>query len=471
MKKMPMVLEYLPLVPGLFGNFLSKQINFFFFFLFFSLSFFFFFFLIGWPKKPKIFFLTERPLIPDRRIKMDKVREIALKVLYEIDKNEAYSNIALDETLKKTRKTAQQITNKDIGFISEIVYGTVSWKLTIDEIIKKYSNIRLKKISPWILNILRMSIYQILLLDKVPKSAAVNEGVNLAKRYGHKASSNFVNAILRKVEKKDYEEFFQIEEDIPRISKTTSMPEWLVEELLKENSVERVEKICQDSNLRPKVHIRINSLRTNKEELIKELEEKENSKVQEGNLENFLILEMAEMMKNKGEIIAWDLYEHRANLVDEAAKRLGITIIQTEVKDASKQEETYFETFDKILLDVPCLGIGVLKRKPDIKWKRKKEDIEKITRIQQKILATCSKYLKVKGELVYSTCSILKEENEKIIEKFLENNKSFEIVKIGSIGQKFFEKFVEKDKYIKVYQNEETDGFFICKMRKKQVNG
>lgn len=452
---------------------------------------------------------------------MDKVREIALKVLYEIDKNEAYSNIALDEALKQARKESRQITNKDIGFISEIVYGTVSWKLTIDEVIKKYSNIRLKKISPWILNVLRMSIYQILFLDKVPKSAAVNEGVNLAKRYGHRASSNFVNAILRKVEKRDYEELFQIKENVSRISKTTSMPEWLVQELLKENSVERVEKICQDSNLKPKVHIRINSLKTDKITLIKELEEKEKSKVKEGHLENFLLLEnakniegrktfqdgkftvqdeaaglipmilnpkpgetvldacsspggkttaMAELMKNQGKIIAWDLHEHRVNLVNKVAKRLGITIIQTEVKDASKLEEKYFEIFDKILLDVPCLGIGVLKRKPDIKWKRKKEDIEKITKIQQEILETCSKYLKVDGELVYSTCSILKEENEEIIEKFLENNKNYEIVKVELKEQEFFKKFVEKDRFIKVYQNEETDGFFICKLRKIQAN-
>ena len=139
---------------------------------------------------------------------MDRAREIALKVLYEVDKNEAYSNIALDEALKQARKNAEKIEQRDVGFISEIVYGTVSWRLTIDEIIKKHSNIRLKKISPWILNILRMSIYQIMFLDKIPKSAAVNEGVNLAKRYGHKASSNFVNAVLRKVEKRDYEDFF-----------------------------------------------------------------------------------------------------------------------------------------------------------------------------------------------------------------------------------------------------------------------
>lgn len=452
---------------------------------------------------------------------MDRAREIALKVLYEVDKKDAYSNIALDEALKQARKEKQEITSKDVGFISEIVYGTVSWKLTIDEVIKKYSKIRIKKISPWILNILRMSIYQILFLDKVPKSAAVNEGVNLAKRYGHKASSNFVNAILRKVEKKDFEDFFKIENDIERISKTTSMPEWLVEELQKENTTQKVEEICQASNLKPKLCIRVNTLKIDKKILKEELEEKEKIKVEDAELENFLLLEgakniegrkafqegkftvqdeaagliplaldpkpgekvldacsspggkttgMAELMNNQGEIIAWDLHEHRVKLVEKTAQRLGIDIIQTETKDATKYEERYHEAFDKILLDVPCLGIGVLKRKPDIKWKRKKEDIQEITKIQKEILENCSNYLKVGGELVYSTCSILKEENEDIIHEFLKDHKNFKIEKANYIKKEFFKKFVESEKYVRVYQNEKTDGFFICKLTKLQSN-
>ena len=125
---------------------------------------------------------------------VNRAREIALKALYKIEKEEAYSNIALNQVLKENKN----IDERDVGLISELVYGTITWKLTLDEIIKKYSNIKLKKISVWILNILRMGIYQIIFLDKIPKSAAVNESVNLAKRYGHKSSSNFVNAILRK---------------------------------------------------------------------------------------------------------------------------------------------------------------------------------------------------------------------------------------------------------------------------------
>lgn len=446
---------------------------------------------------------------------IDKPREVALKVLYKIDREDAYSNIALDEEIKNNRNN---LNERDIGLISEIVYGTTTWRLTLDEIIKKYSNIKIKKISTWILNILRMGIYQIVFLDKIPKSAAVNESVNLAKRYGHRSSSNFVNAILRKVDKKDYEDFFTIKDDIERISKTTSMPLWIINELLKDNSIDKVNEICQSSNERPKLCIRVNKLKSTKEKIKLKLKEK-NIEAVNGLLDDFLILNnaknlekieefkegkftvqdeaagliplflepkenenildacsspggkttyIAELMNNKGNIEAWDIHEHRVKLVEKTAKRLGIDIINTKVNDATMYDDKYKERFDKILLDVPCLGIGVLKRKPDIKWQRKKEDIQEIVNIQEKILETCSKYLKKGGEIVYSTCSILKEENEGIIEKFIEKNKEFEIVKIEKIGNKFFEKYIKNNQYIQVYQNDKTDGFFICKLQRKE---
>ena len=431
---------------------------------------------------------------------IDKAREIALKALYKIDKEQAYSNIVLNDEIKQNRN---KINDKDIGLISEIVYGVTTWKLTIDEIIKKYSKIRLKKISPWILNILRMGTYQIIFLDKIPKSAAVNERVNLAKRYGHASSSNFTNAILRKIEKEDYEEFFQIKDDVERISKTTSLPVWIIEELMKNNTIEEVEEICKNLNLRPEIIIRINKLKTTKEEIKRKLEDANIEYKEIPDMEDFLVLNkvkniensslfkeglftvqdasagltaivlnpqendnvldacsapggkttyIAELMHNKGKIEAWDIHEHRTKLVEKNAERLGIKIINTDVKNSTEYEEKYKEKFDKILLDVPCMGIGVIKRKPDIKWQRKKEDIEEISQLQRKILETCSKYLENGGYLVYSTCSILKEENEDIINDFIKNNSNFEIEKNGLFN-------IKPDK--------EKDGFFICKLHKK----
>ena len=453
---------------------------------------------------------------------VDKAREVALKTLYKIDKDEAYSNISLNEMINKNKSI---LNKKDIGLISEIVYGVTTWRLTLDEIIKKHSKIRIKKISTWILNILRMSIYQIIFLDKIPKSAAVNEGVNLAKRYGNKGSIGFVNAILRNINEDDYKELFNEKDELERISKTTSMPKWIIQELKEEGlDNNKILDICKNSNIRPKISIRVNNLKTTKEEL-KEILNKEGIESKDGILKDFLVLErasglenlesfknglftvqdeaagltalilnpkqdekildacsspggkttyLAEIMEDKGKIDAWDVHEHRTKLVDENAKRLGIKIIETKVEDASIYKEEYKNKFDKILLDVPCLGIGVLKRKPDIKWQKKKEDIEEISELQFNILNTCSKYLKEGGELIYSTCSIFKKENRDIILKFLNENENsnFEIVKINNIleekvEKKFFLNYLVDDKFLEVYQNNNTDGFFICKLVKK----
>lgn len=445
---------------------------------------------------------------------VDKTREVALKILYKIDKNEAYSNILLNEMINKNKEI---LNKKDIGLISEIVYGVTTWRLTIDEIIKKHSKIRLKKISPWIRNILREAIYQIIFLDKIPKSAAVNEGVNLAKKYGNRGSIGFVNAILRKIDEKDYKDLFAEKNELDRISKTMSMPKWIIEELKSDGlDNDKILEICKNSNIRPKVSVRVNNLKTSKKEL-KEILNKEGIEANGGILDDFLILEkasgienlksfkeglftvqdevagltalvlnpssgenvldscsspggkttyLAEIMKNEGNIEAWDIHEHRTKLVEQNAKRLGIKIINTKVEDASIYKKEYKNKFDKVLLDVPCLGIGVLKRKPDIKWQKSKEDIEEISKIQFNILNTCSKYLKEGGELVYSTCSIFKKENRNLIKKFLNENSNFKL-KVLNLKEKFLLNYLIDDKFLEVYQNEKTDGFFICKLMKK----
>lgn len=431
----------------------------------------------------------------------DFARESVLKILVKINEENAYSNIILDEYLNQNR---EKLNKKDINLISEIVYGTVTWRLTIDYIIQKYSKVKLKKMSVWVLNILRMGAYQIIFLDKIPKSAAVNESVNLSKKYAFK-STGLVNAILRKIEKSDYEEIYKIDEPISRISKLYSMPEWLIEELLKEYSLQEVEEICRFSNKKPKTTIRVNTLKISQEEFVNKLKERE-IEFEETEIQSFINItkvknigeldlfkegiftvqdlgagkiglalnpksndkvldacsapggkttHLAELMNNKGEIIACDIHEHRIKLVEENADRLGINIIKTQIHDATVFKEEYIEKFDKILLDVPCLGFGVMKRKPDIKWQRKKEDVEEISKIQFNILYSCSKYLKTGGELVYSTCSILKNENENIINKWLntvnvENRREYNI------------EFEEK-----ILPSKNSDGFYICKIRKK----
>lgn len=445
-------------------------------------------------------------------MKIDFARNLAVKVLYKIDEEKSYSNIILDEVLNSNR---EKLSNKDIGFISELVYGVTTWRLTLDTIIQKYSKTKLKKISPIVKNILRVGAYQILFLDKIPKSAAVNESVNLCKKYSAK-STGFVNAILRKIEKEDLDELKSIQNDIERISKVSSIPEWIVEKLITELGKEKAEEVCINSNIRPKMSVRINKLKTNKEELVKRLKEKEID-IEDGVLDDFIYLNsvknitnleeykeglftmqdeaaaltalvlnpnenenildccsapggkttyLAELMKNTGNIKAWDLYENRLKLVEENAKRLGINIIFTKTNDATKLNKEEIEKYDKVLLDVPCLGLGVMRRKPDIKWQREEKDVEDISKIQLEILEVCSKYLKKGGKLLYSTCSILKEENEEIIEKFLNKNKEFKVISPDNNKLNEFRQNIEKDRYIKLYPNDINDGFFICLLEK-----
>ena len=426
---------------------------------------------------------------------IDIARNIALEVLYKMDESGAYSNIALDDMLKNNRKA---LSDRDVSLISQIVYGVTTWKLTLDEIIKKYSSIKLKKISIWIINILRMGIYQIIFLDKIPKSAAVNECVNLAKRYGHKASSGFVNAILRKVSPDDYLQLFDVK--LPKaemISKTnvlilsilsiisssfdtcdrlaTTKKE--LEEIFNKNSIQYEEGELDDFLILNKAK-NIENIEGFKEGLFTVQDESAGLTCLVLNpKEGQMVLDacsapggkttyMAEIMKNTGNIIAWDVYEHRINLINENANRLGLKNINTSINDASIYNENYKEKFDKILLDVPCLGIGVIRRKPDIKWQRKQEDVYEISKLQYKILETCSKYLKPGGELVYSTCSILKKENEDVILKFLENNKDFEIKKLDSNK---WNEYIKEEKYFSIKPDKKHDGFFICKLHKNNI--
>ena len=422
-------------------------------------------------------------------------RELAINVLYKVEFGEGYSNVTLDKELNKS-----DLEPVDKAFASELVYGVLTWKITLDEIIKMYSSIKIKKISPWILNILRIGIYQIVFLDKVPESAAVNESVKLAKQYGHEASSKFVNAILRKIEKNEMEKLLAyiatkpiLEDEI--ISIVTSHPLWMVDELLKEYDKKFVTELLNANNITPEITLRSNRLKTTRDELYKLLLLKKID-CKKGNLEDSIKVKkmsdfkgklftvqdeaaqlaclklapkagdvvldacsapggkttyLAEIMDNKGKIEAWDIHPHRVRLVEETAKKLDIDIIHATVHDATITMPNYKEKFDKILLDVPCSGLGVIRKKPDIKWTRQPEDFEELMSVQEKILDTCSEYLKPGGRMVYSTCTVLKRENEEQIEKFLLTHSDFLLVE-----------------QTKLFPNvNETDGFYIAVLEKK----
>jgi len=437
-------------------------------------------------------------------------REVSLKILLEYEKAEAYSNLLLDSELKKT-----ELSDLDKAFVTKLVYGVITYIKTLDYIISKLSKVKIKKISKPIINILRLGLYQIYYLDKIPNSAVVNESVKLAKKYGHQASANFVNALLRNAGKKQKDDFFvEIKDEKEKLAIYYSYPQWIVDLYINQYGVTRTKEILEANEKELIDCIRVNTLKITREELLEKLNEYD---VEEGRAKDVIytkdikkllksdyfkdglftvqdeapslvghiinpqegdsILDicaapggktthLSQLASDKAKITAFELHEHRCKLIEDLCTRLGIKSVKVEQRDATIFDENLVENFDKIVADVPCSGLGVIRRKPDIKWNTKEEDVEELTQIQYKILVNASKYLKPDGTLVYSTCTNNKKENDAIVNKFLEENKDFKISKIDNIPEDFM-KCVYNDGMLELSPDKNNcDGFYICKMTK-----
>lgn len=383
---------------------------------------------------------------------MKSSRLIAFETLYKIFYDDSYSNIALDNALKNV--------NEDKAFISALVYGVVERRLTLDYFINKYAQ---SKPKPKIMTILRLGVYQLLFMDKVPSSAAINESVKLCKEIKQDFYSKLVNAILHKIDN---------DRDIPdNLSVKYSVPEHLINMWIKQYTRETVEEFLPAVNDRPPVFAIPNALFLDAEELSYELTDEgiENeiindvcminssfdlSKSKAFNNGLFYIEDLSSYncakalnaksgdvvldvcsapggkaftiageMKNKGELYSYDLYEHRVKLVDESKARLGFTCIKTGVNDALKYNPE-IPMADKIICDVVCSGFGIIRRKPEIRYKNL-DDIKELPKIQLDILSTSSRYLKQGGQMIYSTCTLNKKENEMVVREFLNNNNDF----------------------------------------------
>ena len=443
-----------------------------------------------------------------------QAREGALKVLYQIEVNEAYSNIALGEEINNS-----SFSSVDKGFMTELVYGVLENMLLLDYIIEQFSSVKLKKIHPMTLNILRLAVYQIRFLDKIPEAAAVNEAVNLSKKYCKKASG-FVNGVLRNmIRNKESIKLPSPETDFVKyLSIKYSHPQWMVKSFLSFFSGGFVEELLQANNETPELNFRINTLKVPVNDCLKMLQEqgfevKVNPYIGEaisikgvGNLNEMDLMQMgylyiqdfssmliakivdpaegdlivdvcsapggktthmAQLMENKGLIIARDIYDHKLKLIKKNAERLGISIIKTEKFDALKEDTELFEKADKVLVDAPCSGLGIIRRKPEIKYRKKPDDISVITELQLKILKNAARYVKSGGVLVYSTCTIDPRENNGVVERFLSENNDFQLIDISKNYHKYLPG-EHKDKTIQLYPHiHHTDGFFAAKMIKK----
>lgn len=430
------------------------------------------------------------------------MKNIRKKALFIID-NVFYKGAFLNEELEILKES--NIDIRDYNLISNITTGVVQNRTYLDYIIKKNSKIKFKKIHKIILTILEMGIYQILFLDRVPDYSIIDESVKLANIYGNRGSAGYVNGMLRNIlRNKD-----SINVDLKEkeyLSVRYSHPMYYINEILENFSYEEAEELLKANNERPPFTIRVNSLKTNKIELKKSLENK-GYKVDETSISKdgliihdavdifntrefkngeFYIQDEASsvvseilnpeygssvldlcsapggksthlsaIMNNTGEIVSCDISNKKLNLIRQNIKRLETRNIKLKKSDATAFREDFKNKFDYILVDAPCSGLGLYRRKPEIKWNRKEEDLKELSEIQRKILKNASMYLKKGGHLVYSTCTITKIENEDVIYDFLEKNENFEIEQID-----------DKD-FLKLYPSlNNTDGFSIVKLKK-----
>ncbi len=446
---------------------------------------------------------------------MSYPRAAALSVLLKIEQENAYSNIALNNAISENK-----LSGIDASFTSALVYGVLEKKITLDYIIRQYSKIPMRKIEIKTKNILRLGVLQLLFMDKIPESAAVNESVKLAKKHKLQKSAGFINGILRSITRAEVKYTLPEKSDKVRYYAVKySIPQEIVKLWLEGYGEIVTQRLLELLSGRPQICCRVNTLKTNSSDLISELSE-QNVKAEPVNfLNNALILEntgsieklrayregkfhiqdlssqlcvelldpkpkqimldicsapggksftAAQKMNNRGQIFACDMYRHKLKLIRSGAYRLGIDIISAVLRDGSKGEVALPEA-DRILCDVPCSGLGVLSRKPEIRYKDNLIS-EDLPELQYKILCKSAEKLVYGGRLVYSTCTLNPAENNRNAARFLAEHPDFYGIPIrlpSGIERAFSEKNYE---LTLMPHTAHTDGFYIAVFGRRVID-
>lgn len=444
---------------------------------------------------------------------MKNVRELALEALLNVEKKQAYSNLLLNNYLDSGK-----MTKKDTGLFTELVYGTIQRSITIEHYLLPYIE-KQKKLQDWVKVLLKMTLYQMLYLDKVPARAAIYEAVEIAKKRGHKGVASVVNGVLRSIQRNGVPDLETIENDVERISIATSHPKWLVEKWVEQYGVHDTERMCEMNLVPPNQSARANTAKSEVDEVLKMLTDQGFS-VEKGELAEESIISLkgnmvysnaykngfmtiqdessmlvakalgvekddkvydccaapggktthiAELLKGTGTVISTDLHDHKVKLIKEQAERLHLSNIEAQALDSRKAQEIFkAEQFDKILVDAPCSGFGVIRRKPDLKYTKTMEDIKQLASIQLAILKEVAPLVKKGGTLVYSTCTIDKEENADVVHAFLEENKDFEIdFNIKDLLPEKLDSYVNEGMLQLLPHYFGTDGFFIVRLKRQ----
>lgn len=446
-------------------------------------------------------------------------REIALEVLKAVEVEGSYASLALNRIMEKHRPG-----KLDRAFATELAYGTLRFLKTIDWVLGQFVKQPLNAQTSSIRNILRLSVYQMMYMDKVPVSAACNEGAEMARKHGHPGAVKFVNGVLRGISRRMSElKFPDLAEDpVGHISIKYSHPAWMVERWVREFGPEETILLCCSNNVPSPNTVRVNTLKITRDELIKRLNKegliaKETSYAPEGiTIEGFLSIgsmaafreglfqvqdessmlasralapepgstvvdscsapggkttHLAQLMEDRGEIIAIDVHPHKLALIKENSVRLGINIIRETAGDAAKMPEEYSNSADYVLVDAPCSGLGVLGRRPDARWRKEPGQIAELVKLQAEILESASRCVKDNGVLVYSTCTITREENLGQVEDFLAGHPEFVLEDLRPMLPEDLDTGgTMAAGYLQLLPHRHgMDGFFIARMRKEGI--
>ena len=433
-------------------------------------------------------------------------RSLAYEVLFTIIQEDGYSNITLNKYFNQYK-----VEEQDKRFISKVVYGTIKNKLYLEHILKSYSKGRVK---PKVKIILLMSIYQLLYMDKTPNFAIIDEAVKLSKKIAGNITGKFVNGILRNIERNVKNLELQYKNETEQFCVENSCPKELFDILKKQYGKEKAQSIVISFNQKSKNSIRYNPFKTTKSDLIEKLgsavtesEICEDSLVlNKLNIDNSLFtngyyiiqdeasalvatsiglpvnkeykildtcaapggksLHIASKYFNSS-LVSCDKYIHKLKLIEDNIAKLGISNIEIKEQDATINNSSFNDKFDIVICDVPCSGIGVIKNKPEIKYKITNSHVEDIARLQYKILENSRNYVKQGGILMYSTCTIDKRENIKNIEKFLKENKDFSLENI-TLNNSIVKS--KENGVLEILPDEYScDGFFIAKLKKMEA--
>lgn len=442
---------------------------------------------------------------------MQNPRYLAYKALYKIESEDAYSNLTLDSFLKNS-----DLDPRNAAFASSLFYGVLEKKLSLDYIISKFSSIRLKKIETKILIILRMGIFQMVFMDKIPDSAAVNEAVKICKKEKLYQSSGFVNGVLRSITRAENRFPLPDKANIVKyLSVKYSCPENIINLWITDYSAEIAEGILDSLSGRPPIFAKVNTLKISRSDLIEKLKSEGVEVNRAEYVDNAVEIKysgslaelecfkqgllhiqdlssqicceilspkkgdvisdvcsapggkafnIAERLDGQGKVNCYDIHEHKLKLIKNGAKRLGIDNIRVFKRDALSDES--LEMSDKILCDVPCSGLGILRRKPEIRYK---DDLglESLPDIQYKILENSAKYLVSGGILIYSTCTLHRAENGDVVDKFLDSHSEFEAFPI-TLPKGLKRTIDEPENQLTLFpQTNNTDGFFISAIKKR----